>query len=32
MFLEEIPDYLALDITTEYQALKLEFERRTDLQ
>lgn len=31
MYLEEIPDYLALDISTEYQALKLEFERRSDL-
>ena len=31
MYLEEIPDYLALDITTEYQKLKLEFEGRTDL-
>lgn len=26
MFLNEIPDYLALNITTEYQRLKLEFE------
>lgn len=31
MFLNEIPDYLALDITTEYQRLKLEFESREDL-
>lgn len=31
MYLEEIPDYLALDVTTEYQRLKLEFEGRTDL-
>lgn len=28
MFLNEIPDYLALNITTEYQRLKMEFERR----
>ena len=26
--LDEIPDYLALDIATEYQRLKLEFENR----
>lgn len=32
VYLEEIPDYLALDISTEYQALKLAFERRSDLQ
>ena len=31
MFLNEIPDYLALDITTEYQRLKLEFESREDI-
>ncbi|MDO5422127.1 MAG: AAA family ATPase [Eubacteriales bacterium] len=31
MFLEEIPDYLALDITTEYQKLRLAFEAREDL-
>lgn len=30
MFLEEIPDYLALDLTTEYRRLKLEFESRED--
>ena len=30
IYLEEIPDYLALDITTEYQKLKLEFEGRSD--
>ena len=28
MYLEEIPDYLALDITTEYKRLKLEFMNR----
>ena len=31
MFLNEIPDYLALNITTEYQRLKLEFESREDI-
>lgn len=31
MFLNEIPDYLALNITTEYQRLKLEFEGREDI-
>ena len=31
VYLEEIPDYLALDISTEYQNLKLEFEGRKDL-
>jgi len=31
MFLNEIPDYLALNITTEYQRLKLEFESREDV-
>ncbi len=30
IYLEEIPDYLALDITTEYQKLKLEFEGRSN--
>lgn len=30
MFLDEIPDYLALDITTEYQRLKLELENREE--
>lgn len=30
-FLNEIPDYLALNITTEYQRLKLEFESREDI-
>lgn len=30
-FLDEIPDYLALDITTEYQKIKLEFENREDV-
>ena len=28
MVLDEIPDYLALEIATEYQRLKLEFENR----
>lgn len=32
IYLEEIPDYLALDISTEYQILKSEFEGRSDLQ
>lgn len=31
LFLEEIPDYLALGITTEYQRLKLEFSKREDI-
>lgn len=31
LFLNEIPDYLALDITTEYQRLKMEFENREDV-
>lgn len=31
LFLNEIPDYLALGITTEYQRLKLEFESREDV-
>lgn len=31
LFLDEIPDYLALDITTEYKRLKLDFENREDL-
>lgn len=31
MFLNEIPDYLALGITTEYQRIKMEFENREDL-
>lgn len=31
LFLNEIPDYLALDITTEYQRLKLEFDSREDV-
>ena len=31
IFLEEIPDYLAFDITTEYKRLKLEFENREDI-
>lgn len=31
MFLSEIPDYLALNITTEFQRLKLEFEKREDI-
>lgn len=31
MYLNEIPDYLALNITTEYQRLKLAFENREDI-
>lgn len=31
LYLDEIPDYLALDITTEYQRLKLEFMNREDI-
>lgn len=31
MFLDEIPDYLALGITTEYHRLKLELSRREDI-
>lgn len=31
MFLDEIPDYLALDITTEYQQLKEELAQREDI-
>lgn len=31
VFLDEIPDYLALDITTEYERMKSEFEAREDL-
>ena len=31
MFLDEIPDYLALGLTTEYQRLKLELSKREDL-
>ncbi|MCD8377643.1 MAG: AAA family ATPase [Candidatus Gastranaerophilales bacterium] len=31
MYLSEIPDYLALNITTEYQRLKLKFEGREDI-
>ena len=31
MFLDEIPDYLALDITTEYQQLKEELTQREDI-
>ncbi len=30
-FLDEIPDYLALDIAAEYQRLKLEFANREDI-
>lgn len=32
VYLEEIPDYLALDVSTEYQILKSEFEGKSDLQ
>ena len=31
LFLDEIPDYLALNITTEYQRLKIEFASREDV-
>lgn len=31
MYLDEIPDYLALNITTEYQKFKLDFLNREDL-
>lgn len=31
LFLDEIPDYLALDITTEYKRIKMEFESREDV-
>ena len=31
MYLNEIPDYLALNITTEYQRLKIEFRNREDI-
>ncbi|MBQ8118466.1 MAG: AAA family ATPase [Lachnospiraceae bacterium] len=31
LYLDEIPDYLALGITTEYKRLKAEFEKREDL-
>lgn len=31
MFLDEIPDYLALDIATEYSRLKLDFQNREDI-
>lgn len=31
LFLDEIPDYLALDMTTEYKKKKLEFESREDV-
>lgn len=31
MYLDEIPDYLALDITTEYQRLKLMLKSREDI-
>lgn len=31
IYLDEIPDYLGLGITTEYQRLKLEFSQRTDI-
>ena len=31
MYLDEIPDYLALGLTTEYQKMKLDFANREDL-
>ncbi|MBE5833961.1 MAG: ATP-binding cassette domain-containing protein [Butyrivibrio sp.] len=30
LYLDEIPDYLALDVTTEYRRLKTEFDNRED--
>ena len=31
VYLDEIPDYLAFNLTTEYRMLKLEFANREDL-
>ncbi len=31
MYLNEIPDFLAINLTTEYQQLKVEFENREDI-
>ena len=31
LYLDEIPDYLAIDISTEYQRLKVEFMNREDI-
>lgn len=31
IFLNEIPDYLAWNITTEYRRMKAEFEKREDV-
>ena len=31
LYLDEIPDYLGLNIATEYKRLKLEFEAREDI-
>ena len=31
LYLDEIPDYLAMGITTEYQRLKLEFMNREEI-
>ena len=31
LYLDEIPDYLAIGITTEYQGLKLDFLNREDI-
>lgn len=31
LYLDEVPDYLALNFSTEYQRLKLEFMNRTDI-
>ncbi len=31
LYLDDIPDYLAIDISTEYQGLKLEFMNREDI-
>ncbi len=32
MYLDEIPDYLAIGIATEYKRLKIEFENREDIE
>lgn len=31
LYLDEIPDYLAINISTEYQRMKLEFMKREDI-
>lgn len=32
MFLDEIPDYLGIDIATEYRRIKLDLRERTDME